>query len=84
MPKELEILKEVNGIQIENLKNEVSLFCNRVKKLSNQIKNVDDFQLNNLKDFIDVNFFVKSRKKIEFKLLFFPLLRNVTRKHLAL
>ena len=54
LPKELEILKEANGIQIENLKNEVTSFCNRVKKINNQIKNIEDFQLNNLKIFIEV------------------------------
>ncbi len=56
MPNELEILKEVNGIQIENLKNEVMSFCNRVKKLNRQLKDIDDSQLNNLKSFIDVRF----------------------------
>ncbi len=55
LPKELSILKELAGMQMENLKNEISTFCNRVKKLNNQIMSVDDKQINNLKDFIHVN-----------------------------
>ena len=54
LPKELTILKDVTGIQLENLKNEISSFCNRVKKLKQHIEAVDDEQLNNLKDFIQV------------------------------
>lgn len=55
MPKELAILKDVIGIQLENLKNEFSSFFNRVKKLNQQIENVENWQLTNLKEFIQVN-----------------------------
>jgi hypothetical protein len=68
LPKELEILKEVNVIQIENLKNEVNSFCSRVKKLNRQLKDLDDSQLNNLKNFIDVYIY-------SFLLLFAEILR---------
>ncbi len=53
MPNELAILKDVTGIQFENFKNEVTTFCNRVKKLREQVSKVDDVQLNCLKEFIE-------------------------------
>jgi hypothetical protein len=54
LPKELCILKEVVGLQLDNFKNEVTSFSSRVKKINQQIENVDDDQLNNLKEFIEV------------------------------
>ena len=54
LPKELSILKDTTSIQLENLKNEVTLFCNRVKKLNDQIKNADEFQSTILDEFMDV------------------------------
>ncbi len=54
MPNELSILKDVTSIQLENFKNEVITFCNRVKKISQQIKSVGDNQFSNLLEFIDV------------------------------
>ena len=58
LPKELSILKDTTSIQLENLKNEVTLFCNRVKKLNDQIKNADEFQSTSLDEFIDVRVLV--------------------------
>ena len=57
LPKELVILKDVTGIQLENLKSEVTSFCLRVKKLHEQVGNVETWKLNNLKDFLEVNIF---------------------------
>ena len=54
LPKELAILKEVTCIQLENFKNEVFTFCNRVRKLKQQVDNADDEQLNNLQKFMEV------------------------------
>ena len=58
-------MKEINGIQLENFKHEVSSFCNRVRSIHNQIENIhNDEQINNLKDFIMVFifFFDKNRQ----------------------
>ena len=52
-PNELKILKEVSTLQLENFKNEILVFCNRVRKLKTQIDLVNDQQLNNLKDFFN-------------------------------
>ncbi len=54
LPNELAILKDVTSLQLENFMNEVFTFCNRVKKLSQQIKSVEDDQFVNLIEFIDV------------------------------
>ena len=54
--KEMVILKQVTSIQFESFKSEINTFCNRVKKLSQQVTSVDDSQLNNLKEFIAVIF----------------------------
>jgi hypothetical protein len=53
----LVILKDVTGIQLENLKSEVTSFCLRVKKLHEQVDNVETWKLNNLKNFLEVNIF---------------------------
>ncbi len=45
-------MKEVSSLQLDNFKNEISSFCARVKKLSEQIEPVDDSQLKNLKEFL--------------------------------
>lgn len=55
LPNELTALKDVTAIQLENLRNEVGSFCNRVKKLNQQIENVENWQLIQLKEFIEVN-----------------------------
>ena len=75
LPKELSILKDTTSIQLENLKNEVTLFCNRVKKLNDQIKNADEFQSTILDEFMDVwvlvlTYFIWCFKK-KLKLIFF-------------
>ena len=55
LSKEFSILREINGIQLDNFKHEVSSFCNRVKNIHNQVENIDnDEQINNLKGFIQV------------------------------
>ncbi len=55
IPQEFTLMKEITGIQLDNFKNEVKLFCNRVKNLHIQVENIDnDEQINNLKDFIQV------------------------------
>jgi hypothetical protein len=52
------VLKEINGIQLDNFKHEVSTFCNRVRNLHNQVENIDnDEQINSLKCFIQVFLF---------------------------
>ena len=53
------MLKEINGIQLDNFKHEVSTFCNRVRSIHNQVENIDnDEQINSLKCFIQVLLFL--------------------------
>jgi hypothetical protein len=54
LPKEFMVLKDVTSIQFENFKNELATFFNRVRKLNQQVKQLNDCQLNNLKDFIEI------------------------------
>ena len=48
------ILKDATSIQLDNFKNEITSFFNRVRKISQQIKSSNEDQLNNLILFIDV------------------------------
>jgi len=53
LPKELEPLREISDIQLDNFKNETTNFCVRVNKLSQQIESTEETQnLIKLKSFI--------------------------------
>lgn len=56
LPNELSILRETTTIHMENFKNEITTFCNRVRKLKEQFDIVDDSQLYDLKSFVQTAF----------------------------
>jgi UDP-N-acetylmuramate-alanine ligase len=69
LPKELSILKDITALHLDNFKNEVTSFCNRVKSLHSQIELIDDDnQLNNVKDFIQVGKFSHLYYHCDFKI----------------